>query len=227
MESTTIKSLPKAERPRERLKNLGAGALSISELIAIILRLGTRGVSAIELANRLLAKFENLKAIAQASVEDLSNVEGIGEAKAVSVKAAFELGARLSVFTETDRIIVKKPEDAYKLLKDELRLLSQEIFKVLVLNTKNHVIKIETITKGTLNTNIIHPRELFRPAIKLNANSVILVHNHPSGDPEPSKEDIFITKKLVEAGHIVDIEIADHIILGDNKFVSLQERGLI
>lgn len=224
---TILKNLPKAERPRERLESLGPKSLSVQELLAIVLRLGTRGVSAVELANRLLSKFGNIKAIAQASIEELSSVEGVGRAKAISIKAAFELGVRLAVFNDTERIIIKKPEDVYLLLREEIRLLSQEIFKVVILNTKNQVIKTETVTIGILNTNIIHPRELFRSAIRSNAHSVILIHNHPSGDPEPSKEDVFITKRLVDAGHIVDIEIEDHIIFGEGKFVSMRERGCI
>lgn len=227
MKSTTIKSLPVLERPRERLSHLGAGALSIQELIAIILRQGTHGVSAIELANRLLAEFGNIKGIAQASVEELSGVTGMGKAKAVGLKAAFELAGRMARFNEDKPVLVKKPEDVYNTLKEEMRFLPQEIFKVVILNTKNQILKTETITVGTLNTNIIHPRELFRPVIKANANSIILLHNHPSGDPEPSKEDIYITKKLVEAGVVVDIEIEDHIVFGDGRFVSMKERKLM
>lgn len=225
--STTIKHLPKLERPRERLNQLGPSALSVQELIAIILRLGTIGVSAVELANRLLARFGNLKALAQASVIELSNVEGMGEAKAISIKAAFELGRRLSSFNSDVRPVIKNPKDIYNLLADEMRLLTQEIFKAVILNTKNEVMRIETVTIGTINTNIIHPRELFRPAVRANANTVILVHNHPSGDPEPSREDILITKKLIDASHVIDIEIEDHIVIGDGRFVSMKERRFI
>lgn len=225
--STTIKHLPKSERPRERLNQLGPGALSVQELIAIILRLGTTGVSAVELANRLLVRFGDLKRLAQASIEELLNVEGMGETKAVSLKAAFELGRRLNSFTEDIRPVIKRPEDVYNLLADEMRLLPQEIFKVVILNTKNEIVRTETITIGTLNTNIIHPRELFRPAIRANANTLLLVHNHPSGDPEPSKEDILITKRLIDASRIVDIEIEDHIVIGDGRFVSMRGKGYI
>lgn len=225
--STAIKHLPKLERPRERLDQLGPGALSIPELIAIILRIGTTGVSAVELANRLLVRFGNLKALAQASIDELSSIDGMGEAKAISLKAAFELGMRLSSSSGSIRRVIKKPVDIYNLLADEMRLLAQEIFKVVILNTKNEVIKIETVTIGTINTNIIHPRELFRPAIRANANTVILIHNHPSGDPEPSREDILITKKLIDASRIIDIEIEDHVIIGDGRFVSMKEKNLI
>lgn len=225
--STAIKHLPKLERPRERLNQLGPGALSIQELIAIILRIGTTGVSAVELANRLLVRFENLKALAQASIDELSSIDGMGEAKAISLKAAFELGMRLNSSSGSIRRVIKKPVDIYNLLADEMRLLAQEIFKVVILNTKNEVIKIETVTIGTINTNIIHPRELFRPAIRANANTVILIHNHPSGDPEPSREDILITKKLIDASRIIDIEIEDHVIIGDGRFVSMKEKNLI
>lgn len=225
--STAIKHLPKLERPRERLNQLGPGALSIPELIAIILRIGTTGVSAVELANRLLVRFGNLKALAQASIDELSSIDGMGEAKAISLKAAFELGMRLNSSSGSIRRVIKKPVDIYNLLADEMRLLAQEIFKVVILNTKNEVIKIETVTIGTINTNIIHPRELFRPAIRANANTVILIHNHPSGDPEPSREDILITKKLIDASRIIDIEIEDHVIIGDGRFVSMKEKNLI
>lgn len=223
--SITIKHLPKLERPRERLQHLGPEALSASELMAIILRLGSPGVNALVLADRLLARFGNLKALAGAGVEELCSVDGMGRSKAVQLKAAFELGRRLSIFTEDIRPFIKKPQDAVNLLIDEMRLLQQETFKELILNTKNQLLKIETITVGTLNASLIHPRELFRPAIKVGAQTVILVHNHPSGDPEPSQEDIVVTQKLADAGRVVDIHIQDHIIIGDGRYVSLKEKG--
>lgn len=222
--SITIKHLPMLERPRERLRRLGPDVLSVQELIAIILRLGTTGVSVMELANRLLVEFGDLKTLAQASVEELTRIDGMGEAKAISLKAAFELGRRLSGFTDV-RPVVRKPADVYNLLGEQMRYFNQEMFKVVMLNTKNEVLKIETITVGILNANIIHPRELFRVAIKSSANTIIIVHNHPSGDPEPSKEDILITKKLIDAGCVIDIEIEDHIIIGDGRFVSMREKG--
>jgi len=225
--STAIKSLPKEDRPRERLFNLGPNALSSAELIAIILRTGTSGVSAINLSQKLLVDFGNLKSLAQASVEEISKIGGVGRVKAISLKAAFELGARLSTIDVTEKTIIKKPEDVYALISDQMRLSRQEIFKVIVLNTKNHVLKIETVTVGILNASLIHPRELFRPAIQSSAHNIILVHNHPSGDPSPSEEDIVITKKLIDAGRIVDIEVKDHVIIGDGKFVSLKQKGYV
>lgn len=221
----TIKNLPQAERPRERLCSVGPEAVGVSELLAIILRTGTSGTNALVLADKLLLHFGNLKYLAAASVEELAVVPGIGHSKAVQLKAAFELGRRLTIFNENPRPVIDNPRTVVDLLRDELRLQKQEVFKALILDTKNQLLKIVTITIGTLNANIIHPRELFRPAIALGANSIVIVHNHPSGDPEPSKEDIQVTRSLVAAGEVIGIGIFDHIIIGDSEYVSLKERG--
>lgn len=223
----TIKNLPLLERPRERLQHLGPEALNLSELMAIILRLGSHGTNALGLANRILSRFGNLKEVASAALEELADVDGVGMAKAVQLKAAFELGRRLTVFTGDIRPCIKKPADVAGLLADEMKLLQKETFRELVLNTKNQLLKIETVSIGILNASLVHPREIFKPAIKASGNAVILVHNHPSGDPFPSKEDIEVTKKLIDAGKILGIEVQDHIIIGDGSYVSMKEEKYI
>jgi len=224
-QSLTIKHLPKMERPRERLSRLGPEALGTAELLAIILRTGISGANALVIADKLLVRFTNLKELAGAAVEELAAIDGIGQSKAVRLKAAFELGRRVGAFVDSERPIIRGPQDVAALVIEKLRLLKQEVFKVLILNTKNVLLKIEKVTVGTLNASLIHPRELFRPAIRLGANSIILVHNHPSGDPAPSPEDIQVTRKLVSAGEIVGIEIQDHVIVGDSSYISLKEKG--
>ena len=223
----TIKELPADERPRERLVKYGADALSNAELLAIILRVGTPEYSAVGLAEHMLGRFNGLKGIATASVEDLSSIKGLGTAKAAQIQAMVELGKRLAASVGHSRPTIRSPQDAADLLMPELRDEPQEHFKGIFLNNKNEVLKIRTITIGSLNASIITPRELFREAISSNGASVIIAHNHPSGDPAPSKEDIDVTKRLLQAGQMIGIEVLDHIIIGDGRWVSLKERGLM
>jgi DNA repair protein RadC len=223
----TIKELPTDERPRERLAKYGAEALSTAELLAIILRVGTREYSAIGLAEHMLSRFDGLRGIATASVEELSRIKGLGTAKAAQIKAMVELGKRLAASVLGSRPVIRSPQDAVELVMADIRDEPQENFKGLFLNTKNEVVKTCTITVGSLNASIITPRELFREAISCNSAAVIVAHNHPSGDPTPSREDIDISKRLHQAGQMIGIEVLDHLVIGDGRWVSLKERGLI
>ena len=226
-ERYTIKDLPVDERPRERLVKYGAEALSNAELLAIILRVGTREYSAIGLAEHMLSEFNGLRGIAIAGVEDLSRLKGLGTAKAAQIKAMVELGKRLAASIGDSRPAIRCPQDAVDLLMPELRDEAQERFKGIFLNRKNEVLKIRTITIGSLDASIITPRELFRDAIAVNSAAVIIAHNHPSGDPTPSKEDIEVSKRLQQAGQMIGIEVLDHLVIGDARWVSLKERGLM
>ncbi len=223
----TIKDLPADERPRERLVRYGAEALSNAELLAIILRVGTQEYSAIGLAEHMLSRFNGLKGIATSSVEDLSRIKGLGIAKAAQIKAMAELGKRLAASVGHSRPTIRSPQDAADLVMPELRDEPQEHFKGIFLNSKNEVLKIRTITIGSLDASMIAPRELFRDAISTNSASVIIAHNHPSGDPTPSQEDITVSKRLSEAGKVVGIEVLDHLVIGEGRWVSLKERGLM
>ena len=225
--SLTIKELPTEERPRERLVKYGPEALSNAELLAIILRVGTRDYSAIGLAEHLLGAFEGLNGIATAGVEDLSAIKGLGTAKATQIKAMVELGKRLAASAGHSRLTIRSPQDAADLVMPELRDLPQERLKAIYLNNKTEVLKTRTISVGSLSSSIITPREVFREGISGNAASVIIAHNHPSGDPSPSKEDIDISKRLIEAGRMIGIEVLDHVIIGDGRWMSLKEHGLI
>jgi len=226
LKSFTIHDLPKSERPRERLQKLGAEALSTQELLALILGRGIKGESVMVTAQRLLSAFGNTKFLSDASLEELSEVKGVGPAKASQLKAAFEL-ARRSDDHEAPQIPIKSHRDVIKLVRQKLKDKKKEHFLVLCLNTKNNLIKISTISTGTLDANLVHPREVFNEAIQSLASSVVLVHNHPSGDPEPSDADIDITKRILETGKIVGIDVLDHIIIADNKSLSFKEKGII
>lgn len=223
----TMKEFPEDSRPRERLLKEGAEVLSEIELLAILLRTGSREATVLELASLVMARFKNLRTLVGASLEELSEVKGVGPAKACQVKAAFEMARRLSRFSDLPRPVIKSPDDAAGLVMEEMRHLDREHFRALLLNTRNQVIVVDKVSVGTLNSSAVHPRELFRNAIKKSAASVILAHNHPSGDPTPSKEDLEITGRLCEAGKIIGIDVLDHIIIGDNKFTSFKAKGLI
>jgi DNA repair protein RadC len=225
--SFTIHDLPIPERPRERLQKLGVEALSAQEILAVILGRGIAGESVMVTAQRLLSQFGNLKGMAMATVEQLSQVKGIGLAKAAQIKAAFELANRLEGYSEAaDRSPVKTPDDVAGLVKSRLRGKKKEYFLALLLDTRNQLIKVSEISIGSLDSSIVHPREVFKEAISASAASVIFVHNHPSGDPEASEDDIKLTKRLAEAGEIVGIDVLDHIIIGDKKYFSLKGKGL-
>ncbi|MDU0329741.1 RadC family protein [Paenibacillus barengoltzii] len=222
-----LRDLPSEERPRERMIKYGAGALSHAELLAILLRTGTRQESAVHMAQRLLAELGGLRGLVDVSLEEMTSLKGIGPAKAVQLKAGIELGQRLAKSRLPDQAVIRSPHDAAELLMEQMRYLQKEHFVCLFLNTKNHVIAQETLSIGSLNASIVHPREVFRAAIKCSSASVVCAHNHPSGDPTPSPEDIRMTRRLCEAGEIIGIDVLDHIVIGDGKFVSLKERGLM
>ena len=221
----TIKDLPLEERPRERLVQFGPEHLSNAELIAIILRTGSANRSAIDLGKELLANYKDLRGIAKASLAELADQTGIGQAKAVQLKAAFELGRRVLTSNPFQLPSIRKPDDAYDLLKASFQDLDREHFKVVHLNTKNQVLKVETTAVGILSSSPVHPREVFKEAVKMSSAGLILAHNHPSGDPTPSQDDLLLTKRLYEAGEILGIRIIDHLILGDNRYLSLKECG--
>ncbi|MCZ8513346.1 DNA repair protein RadC [Paenibacillus filicis] len=223
--NTTLRDVPNDERPRERMMQYGAGALSNAELLAVLLRTGTYRESAVALAQRLLRSSGGLRSLTDMSLEQLTEIKGIGEAKALQVQAGIELGRRMARSVLSDTVTIRSPQDVAALLTEELRYLQKEHFVCLFLNTKNHVIGQETLSMGSLNASIVHPREVFRAAIKRSSASIICAHNHPSGDPTPSSEDIEITRRLVEAGGIIGIEVLDHIVIGDRGFVSLKELG--
>lgn len=222
-----IKELPADERPREKMKELGAAAMANSELIAILLRTGNPAQSALRLAETLLDRQGGLAGFGSATMEEIEQVKGIGEAKAISILAAVELGRRVTSLATMERSIIRTPADVAGLLLPRFRFETKESFLAVLLSTKNHVLKTPVISVGSLNASIVHPRELFREAINASAASVILAHNHPSGDPTPSPEDIALTRKMVEAGKLLDIPVLDHIILGDGTFISFKEKGIL
>ena len=226
--SFTIHDLPLSERPRERLLKLGAEALSAPEVLALILGRGIAGESVMVTAQRLLSEFGNLEGVANASMEQLAQVRGIGLAKAAQIKAAFELGKRLEGYPHREgRAPIKTPEDAVQQMRVKLKGKKKEHFWVLLLNTRNQVIREAEVSRGSLDSSIVHPREVFKEAIAASAAPVIFVHNHPSGNPEPSEEDIKLTKQLVKAGEIMGIEVLEHIIIYDRQHRSLKSRGLL
>lgn len=221
-----IRELPAEERPRERLITYGADALSTAELLAVLLRTGTEQNSAVGLAEHLLAHFGNLRGVANATIEELAGVRGIGPAKAAQIKAAIEFGRRLIAASPEERPKIRSPRDVYNLLGPSLRDEKREHFIALLLDTKNGVLRSRTVSVGDLSSSIVHPREVFSEAIRHGAASLIVAHNHPSGDPTPSPEDIAVTRRLAEAGELLGIEVLDHIVLGDNRWTSLKEKGL-
>jgi DNA repair protein RadC len=225
--SFTVHDLPKSERPRERLKQFGPEALSAQELLALIIGRGVSKKSVMTIAQELLIKFGNIKAISEATIEELSQIKGIGFAKAVQIKACFELGKRKDLEPELKDFDIKDPQSVIKAIRASIKDKAKEHFKLIFLNARNKILGISTISIGSLNASIVHPREVFKDAIMHNAYSVVLAHNHPSGDPEPSENDIKMTKKLVESGKILGIEVIDHIIVGKNEFCSFKERGLL
>jgi DNA repair protein RadC len=222
-----LRDVPHDERPRERMQQFGAQALSNAELLAILLRTGTFAESAVRLAQKILIEAGSLRNLVDMSKDQLMTIKGIGPAKALQIQASIELGRRLARTSMSDTITIRSPQDVSTYLMEDLRYLQKEHFVCLFLNTKNHVIGQETLSMGSLNASIVHPREVFRAAIKRSSASIICVHNHPSGDPTPSPEDIQMTARLVEAGQIIGIEVLDHIILGDQNFVSLKEKGFM
>jgi DNA repair protein RadC len=229
--SIRIKDLPGGERPRERLAEHGADVLRNAELIAILLRTGMKGCSAIQIAEELLRRFETLDSLARASLDELQQTKGIGPDKAIALKSAFTLAQRMAQEIRGDSPLLDNPERIADLLREENRLYQVEQFQVVLLNTRRKLVRVERISQGTLDTLLVHPREVFKLAIAANAAALVLVHNHPSGDPTPSEADIKVTRDLIRAGQILKIEVLDHIILGrrtherPKDYLSLRELG--
>jgi DNA repair protein RadC len=226
-ESFTVRDMPVKDRPRERLQRLGVENLSAIEIIAVLLGRGIRGESVLVTAQRLLEKFGDYAGIAGASIEELRKVRGIGLAKACQIKAAFELANRWNNSQSAVGAVIKSPEDVYLELKAKSRGQKKEHFWAILLDTRNKIIKSVEISVGSLDSSIVHPRELFKEAIAASASSIIAAHNHPSGNPEASQDDIKLSKRLKEAGELIGIEIVDHIIIGDGKYISLKREGLL
>jgi DNA repair protein RadC len=224
----TTKDLPESLRPRERLAAVGAQRLSDSELIALVIGTGAKGVSSMSLAQEIFCRFERrLGRLAAADLPELSAVPGVGPAKAAQLLAAIELGQRSAVGKTPEKESLASPEQAARYVMPKMRHLEREHFAALIVNTKMRLIKYVEIAIGGLNSAIIHPRELYKPAVRANGAGLIAVHNHPSGDPDPSREDIILTRRLAEAGKLLGIDLIDHIIIGDDCWVSLKERGHI
>ncbi|WP_077621359.1 RadC family protein [Sediminibacillus massiliensis] len=222
-----FKNVPKQDRPRERLIEMGPPYLSNQDLLAILLGTGTKEESVMTLAQRVLMHFEGLRLLKDSTIEELTAIKGIGSAKGVLLLAAIEFGKRMHCFKPEERYVIRSPEDGADYVMEEMRQLNQEHFVCMFLNTKNQVLHRQTIFIGSLNASIVHPREVFREAVKRSAASIICAHNHPSGDPSPSQEDIHVTKRLSECGKMIGIELLDHLVIGDRKFVSLKEKGYL
>jgi DNA repair protein RadC len=230
-ESFRLKDQPVSERPRERLAALGADALSHAELIAILLRTGLKGANAVEVGKQVLQKFGTLQALAQASVADLQKIRGIGRDKAVTLVAAFALARKMAGELQAESPVLDNPENVVRLVREANLAKNVETLQVLLLNTRHKLIRVEEISDGTLDTILVHPREVFKCAISANAAAIVLVHNHPSGDPSPSDADIKVTRDLIRAGQLLKIEVIDHIIIGRatmeraKDYSSLRELG--
>ncbi|GGP13642.1 RadC family protein [Oceanobacillus neutriphilus] len=222
-----IRDLPTEDRPRERLLKHGADKLSNQEILSILIGSGSKSDPVQLLADRILMHFEGIKLLRDATVEELTAIKGIGVAKSLNILAAIELGKRISSYKSIDTYMIRSPEDGANYVMEEMRNLAQEHFVALFLNTKNQIIHRQTLFIGSLNASIVHPRELFREAVRRSAASVLVCHNHPSGDPTPSQEDILVTKRLVESGKIIGIEVIDHLVIGNERFVSLKQKGYL
>jgi len=229
METNTtyrITDLDESERPRERLARLGPQSLSNAELLAILLRVGVTGENAVQLGHRLIKDMGGLSGLHRAAYDEICTQHGIGPAKAAQLKAAIELGNRLRLESPDERPTIHSPADAAALLTYEMSALEQEELRVIILDTRNRVLHIEHVYKGSLNTSQVRVGELFKAAIRRNAATIIIVHNHPSGDPTPSPDDVAVTRAFVQAGKLLDIDVLDHLVIGGGRWVSLKDRGL-
>ena len=222
----TIKEMPADERPQEKLKLRGAASLSTGELLAIILRTGVVGERVTDVAQRLLKKYDGLLGLSRADYADLCREHGLGEAKAAQLKACVELARRLALERPDERTRIHSPEDVAALVSSEMAALDQEELRTVLLNTKNEVLKIHTIYRGSVNAAQIRVAEVFKEAVRQNAPFLVVVHNHPSGDPTPSADDVAVTRELAKAGELLDVDVLDHLIIGDGRHVSLRRKGL-
>lgn len=225
--SYRISDMAQDDKPRERLAAQGPAVLTNGELIAILIRTGTKGHNAIQIANDLLTKYEGLRGIYRAPFSELQREFGLGLAKAATIKAAIELGNRLSLETPEDKRAISSPKDAADLLLHPMGSLEQEEFRVMLLDRRNKVISIELLYRGSVSSSQIRIAEVFKEAVRKNCSSVILFHNHPSGDPDPSNDDIAVTRGIVQAGKILEVEVLDHIIIGNNRWYSMKEKGQV
>ena len=224
---TMIRDLPANERPRERLRDYGAAQLGNAELLAIILRTGLRSESVLSMSNRLLTHFNGLPGLVRAEFADLRKVRGLGDAKAAELKASLELGRRLLTLPGVERPTINGPESVFHLVQADMAFLAQEHLRVLTLSTRNQVLATEDVYKGNVSSAVVRNSEVLRPAVRANAPSIIVVHNHPSGDPTPSTDDVQVTRSLRDAGEIMGIEVLDHVIVAERGFVSLKQKGLM
>ena len=222
-----LKDQPASERPRERLAALGPAALSQAELIAILLRTGLKGMNAVDIGKLLLARFGTLQALALATVDDLRTVKGIGRDKAVTLVAAFALARTMAAELHAEPPLLDTPQSVANFLREENRLLTVETLQVILLNTRRRLLRYEVISSGTLDTLLIHSREVFKLAITANASALILAHNHPSGDPSPSRDDISMTQQIIKAAQALNITVHDHVIIGNGTCLSFREHGLL
>lgn len=221
-----VREWPSSEQPREKLMQLGAEHLSDAELLAILLRVGVRGQDVLSLAQHLLRTHGGVVGLSRTPLSVLAEVKGIGSAKGVSVLAALELGRRMLLAEAGEQLQVRSPQDVAGLLQLRMGLLQQEHLQVVLLNTKNHVIGVRDVYQGSLNSSMVRVSEVFRDAIKENCASIVVAHNHPSGDPTPSPEDVRVTRDLVAAGKLLDIEVLDHLVIGRNRYISLRQKKL-
>lgn len=221
-----ITDLAVSERPRERLAKHGPGSLSTAELLAILLRVGVAGENAVQVAQRLLMTFGGVSGLHRAPFEEVCGQHGIGPAKAAQIKAALELGNRLMIESPEERPAIHSPADAAALVQFSMSALEQEELRVILLDTRNRVLHIESVYRGSVNTSQVRVGELFKSAVRRNAAALVVVHNHPSGDPAPSPDDVAVTRAIVQAGKLLDIEVLDHLVIGQGRYVSLKERGL-
>lgn len=221
-----ISDLHESDRPRERLAALGPQALTNAELLAILLRVGVQGENAVEVGQRLLKKFSGLGGLHRAPFKELMDQHGMGEAKASQIKAAIELGRRLTLESPEEKPTINSPADAAALVQYDMSALEQEHLRVMLLDRRNRVLEIVEVYKGSVNSSQVRVGELFKEAVRTNASAIIVVHNHPSGDPTPSPDDVAVTRAIVQAGKLLDVDVLDHLVIGQGKWVSLKERGL-
>lgn len=222
-----IREMPESQRPREKLLATSPSQLEDRDLLALVLGHGTRTLSALAVADKLLAEFRSLARLGDASIEELTRVPGVGEAKAARLSAACEIGRRLAPMTSVHKAKIRCVRDVVDLMQGKLRYLDREEFYAVLLDTKHRVLECHRVSQGHLNGTLVHPREVFKPAIRRSSDAIIVVHNHPSGDPTPSPEDIAVTRRLSAAGRLLGIELLDHVILGHDDYVSLRQDGYV